>query len=276
VSLFLILHIKTAAQNRIESTKTSTEARENVIKIHNLRVSAHRGNSEIAPENTLTSFQKTLEIGVDYIEIDVRTTKEGQLVILHDGSLDRTTTGKGRLKDFTLTELKNLSAGAKFSAEFESEKIPTLEETLSLVAHWNATHKTKTNLYVDCKDVLVEPLLLALQKYKLLKDAVFYGSDEYLLALKKANKRLKIMPSLKDEKQIPIKKKALKPYAFDVSWSILNTELVKQIHKEHIKVFTDVLGFYDISNNYLKAVEYKVDVIQTDHVVKVYSTLLGQ
>jgi glycerophosphoryl diester phosphodiesterase len=273
LSLFLISNSKISAQNSINVKNNHLEALEYV---HHLGVSAHRGNSESAPENTLATFQKVLEIGIDYIEIDVRTTKDGQLVILHDGSLDRTTNGKGKMKDFTLAELKALSAGKGFSKEFESEKIPTLGETLSLISYWNSVHKAKTNLYVDCKDVLAEPLINALKKYKLLKNAVFYGSDEFLLELKSVHKRVKVMPSLSHPNELFIKKKALKPYAFDVKWSIVNQELVTAIHKEGIKVFTDLLGFYDHNESYIKATKYKVDVIQTDHVNKVYSSLLNQ
>ncbi len=275
-SLFLLINSDSYTQNTLNQTISSTEARDYVKNTHNLRVSAHRGNSEIAPENTLATFRKILEIGVDYIEIDVRTTKDGHLIILHDGNLDRTTTGKGKMKDFTLAELKTLSAGEYFGKEFKTEKIPTLDETLSLIHIWNSNHKSNTNLYVDCKDASVNPLLKALKKYKLLKGAVFYGSDEYLLALKKANKHIKVMPSLNNPNEISIKKKALKPYAFDVNWQIVNLELVNAIHKEKIKVFTDLLGLYDQPKNYIKAIEYKVDLIQTDHVYRVYTTLYSQ
>ena len=259
------------SQNQTVASKVKVDSS---LLIYHLGVSAHRGNSEIAPENTLSTFQKVLEIGLDYFEIDVRTTKDGQLVILHDGNLDRTTNGKGPMKNFTLAELKTLSAGKGFGEKFENEKIPTLEETLQLLANWNSNHKNKTNLYVDCKDVKPAPLVEALSKYKLLKNAVFYGSDEYLLELKMHYKKAKVMPSLNHKNEILIKKKSLHPYAYDVNWPILNEELVTQIHKEKIKVFTDVLGFYDRPENYLKAAKLKVDVIQTDHVRKVYHTLL--
>lgn len=273
-AFFFVFYSKISAQNNLGLDNNSSKEHEEVSKKYDLRVSAHRGNSEIAPENTIATFQKILEIGVDYIEIDVRTTKDGHLVILHDGNLDRTTTGKGKMKDFTLSELKTLSAGKNFGVAYHNEKIPTLDETLSLVSKWNTSHKSKTNLYVDCKDVKVEPLLKALKKHKLLKDAVFYGSDDYLLALKKVDKHAKLMPSLSHPNEISIKKKALKPFAFDVNWPILNEDLVKAIHIEKIKVFTDLLGFYDLPINYIKAAELKVDLIQTDHVKKVYATLL--
>jgi glycerophosphoryl diester phosphodiesterase len=241
---------------------------------YQLGVSAHRGNSKIAPENTLATFQKVLEIGVDYIEIDVRTSKDGQLLILHDGNLNRTTTGVGAMKNFTLAELKNLSAGKGFEEAFQNEKIPTLIETLLLVSEWNSKHKRKTNLYVDCKEVQPKPLIEQLSSHNMLENAVFYGSDDFLLSLKSLYPKAKLLPALDSPKDIIPKAKKLKPYAFDVRWTILNDSLVNAIHQQKIKVFSDVLGFIDTPQTYQKAVKMKIDVIQTDNVRKVYQTLL--
>jgi len=90
----------------------------------------HRGAASLAPENTLASFRKALENGAEMVELDVQRTKDGHLVVIHDDSVDRTTDGKGLVKDMTLGELKALDAGSWFSYEFKGEKIPTLEEVL--------------------------------------------------------------------------------------------------------------------------------------------------
>lgn len=94
---------------------------------------AHRGFSSQYPENTLFAFQKALEEGVDGIENDVQMTRDGELVILHDESLDRTTNGKGWLKDYTLAELRELTANGTFGDQFPAQRIPTLREYLELV-----------------------------------------------------------------------------------------------------------------------------------------------
>jgi glycerophosphoryl diester phosphodiesterase len=90
----------------------------------------HRGAASLAPENTLASFRKAWENGAEMVELDVQRTKDGHLVVIHDDSVDRTTDGKGIVKDMTLGELKALDAGSWFSYEFRGEKIPTLEEVL--------------------------------------------------------------------------------------------------------------------------------------------------
>ncbi len=93
----------------------------------------HRGAAALAPENTLASILKALELGVNRIEIDVHLTKDGHPVVIHDNTLSRTTNGMGFVKRKTLAQLKALSAGCKFSSAFENEKIPTLQEVLQTI-----------------------------------------------------------------------------------------------------------------------------------------------
>jgi glycerophosphoryl diester phosphodiesterase len=95
-------------------------------------VIAHRGFSGAAPENTLASFSKAVEIGSDMIELDVQLSRDGKVVILHDDTLERTTNGRGRAADFPLAELKELDAGSWFSPQFSGQRIPTLKEALDL------------------------------------------------------------------------------------------------------------------------------------------------
>ncbi|KAB2338171.1 hypothetical protein F7731_00945 [Cytobacillus depressus] len=103
-----------------------------VQPIHPFTSIAHRGASFHAPENTLAAFQKAVDLGFDYIELDIRLSKDEQLVVLHDEDVRRTTNGKGAIGDFTVKELKMLDAGSWFSEDFKNERIPLLEEVLAL------------------------------------------------------------------------------------------------------------------------------------------------
>ena len=87
---------------------------------------AHRGASFYEPENTLRAFKRAIEMGCDGIELDVRRSKDGKVVVIHDESVDRTTNGKGKVSEMTLEELKKLDAG-------KGEKIPLLEEVLQQI-----------------------------------------------------------------------------------------------------------------------------------------------
>jgi len=89
---------------------------------------AHRGASAKAPENTLTAFKLALEMGADGIELDVMLTKDEELVVIHDDTVDRTTNGSGRVSEFSYNTLRDLDAGTAYSPEFQGEHLPTLAE----------------------------------------------------------------------------------------------------------------------------------------------------
>ncbi|HSL93653.1 MAG TPA: glycerophosphodiester phosphodiesterase [Bacillota bacterium] len=96
------------------------------------RIIAHRGASLIRPENTVAAFDAALAIGADGLELDLQMTSDGQLVVLHDETLDRTTNGSGYLRSHSLSEIRALDAGSWFSEEYSGEKIPLLQEVLEL------------------------------------------------------------------------------------------------------------------------------------------------
>ncbi|MDX8345793.1 glycerophosphodiester phosphodiesterase [Rossellomorea sp. YZS02] len=100
---------------------------------------AHRGVSGEAPENTLAAFKAAAESGAHGIELDVQLTKDGQIVVIHDETIDRTTNGTGYVKDLTWEQLRTYDAGSWFHPSFKGESIPSLEEVLDVVtAHYDS------------------------------------------------------------------------------------------------------------------------------------------
>jgi glycerophosphoryl diester phosphodiesterase len=95
----------------------------------------HRGASYEAPENTLAAFVRAIELGADGIELDVQLSKDGQLVAIHDATLEATTDGQGRVQNRTLAELKELDAGSWFAPAFAGQHIPTLQEVIDVVGN---------------------------------------------------------------------------------------------------------------------------------------------
>lgn len=114
---------------------------------NNIYVAAHRGWSSKYPENTLKAMKAAVDLGVDQLEIDVRVTKDNELVIIHDATVDRTTNGTGKVCDFTLEELKALDACNGKGEEFKGIQIPTLIEFMELIKN----HPTMT-LDVELKE----------------------------------------------------------------------------------------------------------------------------
>lgn len=93
-------------------------------------VAAHRGIPSMAPENTMAGYRLSYELGADLIETDVQKTKDGEIIIMHDYTVDRTTDGTGSVAEMTLDQIRALDAGSYFSSEFSGEKVPTFREFL--------------------------------------------------------------------------------------------------------------------------------------------------
>lgn len=106
---------------------------ERIAIFHETKITAHRGASLDAPENTLAAFSKALEGMADYIELDVQMTADGHIVVMHDANAYRTTGVNRQIRDMTLAEVKMLDAGAYFGEEYAGEKVPTLREVFELV-----------------------------------------------------------------------------------------------------------------------------------------------
>jgi glycerophosphoryl diester phosphodiesterase len=99
-----------------------------------VQIIAHRGASGSCPENTLAAFRRAADLGADMIELDVQLTRDAAVVVMHDWTLERTTSGAGAVADHTLADLRRLDAGAWFGPRHRGAPVPTLEEVLGAVA----------------------------------------------------------------------------------------------------------------------------------------------
>src|SRR5689334_13189345 len=112
---------------------------------------AHRGEHLRNPENTVPAFREAIRLGADYIEVDVRTTADGKLVLMHDATVDRCTTGHGEVAKMTFDEIRALDAGIRKDPEFAGTKVPTFDEVLDLA-------RGRIGVYVDVKQVSAKDL----------------------------------------------------------------------------------------------------------------------
>jgi glycerophosphoryl diester phosphodiesterase len=225
-------------------------------------VISHRGNHIDAPENTLKAYENAITVGADYIEIDLRTTKDSALVIMHDGTVDRMTNGKGKIKDLLLSELLTLQVEEKSKPEWGKFTIPQFEEVLKLV-------KNKINIYLDFKEADVWKTYQLLLKYGVEKQVIVYIN--YPL---QAKKWIEIAP------QIPLivsfpgnihDSSALAGFltqypvsVLDGSYKEYNTGMVKASHQNKTMVWPDIqhpneAAFWE------DAIQLGVDGLQTDH-----------
>jgi len=113
------IHLNLDAPSASHSLQPRSSEKRGIIRI------AHRGASFDYPENTMLAFRRAIEMGVDYLEVDAQFTRDGEIVVMHDTSLDRTTNGTGFVHDYALTQIRELDAG-------RGERVPTLGEVFQL------------------------------------------------------------------------------------------------------------------------------------------------
>jgi glycerophosphoryl diester phosphodiesterase len=144
-----------------------------------LRV-GHRGAKGHAPENTFASFNLAMEMGVNAVETDVHLSKDGEVVLIHDHTVDRTTDGRGFVKDMTLRELKQLDAGSWYDARFAGQRIPTLSELLE----WA---RDRVGLAIEIKNGpiyypgIAEKVIRLLKEQSMERQAILISFDHLVL-----------------------------------------------------------------------------------------------
>ncbi|NMB20676.1 MAG: glycerophosphodiester phosphodiesterase [Firmicutes bacterium] len=143
-------------------------------------VMAHRGYSSKAPENTMPAFELALEAGSGGIELDVHMTRDGEVVVIHDATLERTTNGKGSVEDFTLAELRELDAGSWFSSEFKGVQLPTLREVLDLIKDQNVLLNVETKAALGYEE-LNEGVALLIDEYSMWEKTIISSFNHYAL-----------------------------------------------------------------------------------------------
>jgi glycerophosphoryl diester phosphodiesterase len=143
-----------------------------------IEIVCHKGANEYAPENTYAAAQRCIDWGVDYVEIDVRTSKDGVFYLLHDETLERTTNGHGPIAQRTAAEIEQLDAGSWFDPRFADQRVPRLEEFLRWI-------KGKAKVYLDVKAADPQQIVDLIHAVGM-ADGVFFwsGNDAWALALR--------------------------------------------------------------------------------------------
>jgi glycerophosphoryl diester phosphodiesterase len=232
------------------------------ISNHKFIVISHRGNHVAAPENTIQSYENAIAIGADYIEIDLRTTKDSQLVIMHDASIDRMTNGKGKIKDLLLAELLTYQVEEKSKPEWGKFTIPQFEEVLKLV-------KNKINIYLDFKEADVWKTYQLLLKYGVEKQVIVYIN--YPLQAKKWTEIAPQIPLIVSFPSNIHDSSALAGFltqypvsVLDGSYKEYNTSMVKASHQNKTMVWPDIQHPNE-AEFWEDAIQLGVDGLQTDH-----------
>lgn len=205
---------------------------------------SHRGAWRYAPENSLQAIQKCIDMGIDIVEIDVRLTKDGHMVLMHDNTVDRTTNGKGKVSDFTLNDIKKLRLKNACGVKGSRQQIPTLKEVMLLA---------KDKVLINLDKVEGETVLEAYEVLKetgTIKQAIFKGRKPVKYMVDKYGDLMNeiiYMPILIDNTYKNAKRyvdeytEKLNTKAYEVTFPNVDSENFKQIqflNKKGITVLT--------------------------------------
>ena len=219
-------------------------------------VISHRGEHLHHPENTMPAFEESVRAGADYIEVDVRTTSDGKLVLMHDRQVDRTTNGTGDVAQMTFDEIRALDAGFKFDQQFAGTKVPTFDEVLDYA-------RGKIKIYVDVKQVSAKELVDHIVSHGM-KDNVVIYSGRIAKPIQELNPGLKIMleAGRADFAQRLVDELHPKVLAFDAN--DFKPDVIAVAKKGGALVYVDRLGPADNPAAWQQAIDLGADGIQTD------------
>ena len=219
-------------------------------------VVAHRGAHEGIPENTLAAYARAIELGADFVEIDVRTTKDGQLVSIHNATIDHYVTGgkTGAVADMTLAELKALDIGSRIGPEWAEERVPTFDEILTLC-------KGKVGIYLDFKAADVNQVLAAVKAHGMERDVIWYAGPRTLMEVAEACPECFPMPDPGIEGLLPRLLERLTPKVVAATWDNFSEDFVKKCHAAGAIVIVDESD----PTCWDEALSWNTDGIQTDH-----------
>lgn len=231
------------------------------------KVIGHRGIEHHAPENTLANFKASLQLNIG-IEVDVRRTKDGVWVCMHDELVDRTTNGKGRVVDYSFSELSKLDAGSYMASYYQGQRVPKFEDLLKLVKEYK---NPNTLIAVDLKvtDETAEKQLVGLaRKYEVLDQLIFIGltilNPTVREKLYQADDKTQISVLIQKPQDVP---SALKDSL--ANWAYLrfvpSKEIVNQIRATNRKIFVvgDMVAGHQVENWRLSK-EVGVDAVMTE------------
>lgn len=221
-------------------------------------VVAHRGAhlEEQIPENSIPAYQKAIDIGADFVEIDVRMTKDGKFVSCHNSEVGKYVVGghPGKISEMTLAEIKQLDIGSRVSEKWKGTQIPTFDEILDLC-------KGKIGIYLDLKNAPVEPLIEKIRARGMEQDVLWYADNVELEEVKSNCSKCVIMPDPGPEKNLVPLIERFHPDVIAAVWKYMSASFMTVSHDAGAIVIVDDGG----PESWQQALDWGLDGIQSDH-----------
>jgi glycerophosphoryl diester phosphodiesterase len=222
-------------------------------------VIAHRGNHQHVPENTLAAFKQAIACHADFVEMDLRTTKDGKMVIMHDATVNRMTNGSGKVSDLTYGELMQLSIHSSSASDTSHYTIPTFEEALKVC-------QGKIHIYLDFKEADVKQAYEFIKAAKMEKQIVVYiNKDEQYPQWKNVAPQMPLMTSMPDDMKT---EEALDDFLKKTPVEFTDSAdpaIIPFLHKRHVAIWLDIQGNDEGPAKWNGALKKGVQGLQTDH-----------
>ena len=222
-----------------------------------IEIVCHKGANEYAPENTFAAAQLCVDWGMDYVEVDVSTSKDGVLYILHGPELDNTTNGKGRIADMTSQEIDKLDAGSWFDPKFAGEKVPRLD----LFLRWI---KGKAKVYMDVKAADHRQLIDLVYDVELENDCFFWsGDDNWTLKLRQMAPDLQLKINVSSVDDVIKVHETYGANIIEIGLDSMSQELMDACRQREIK--TMIFHGKKEPEAFREVLRWGVDMINLDH-----------
>ncbi len=219
-------------------------------------VVAHRGAHIGIPENTLAAYEAAIEMGVDFVEVDLRTTRDGHIVSVHNKEIDSYVTDgtRGLVSQMTLEQLKRLDIGGRISPQWSSERIPTFEEILDLC-------KGRVGIYLDLKDASVEKLVDLVKKRDVTGQVLWYADFDEMERVSRLCPECILMPDPGPQENVPKVVERFRPSVIAAVWRYYSPSFAEECHRAGALVIVDESG----PDCWEDALAWNTDGIQSDH-----------
>jgi glycerophosphoryl diester phosphodiesterase len=220
-------------------------------------VISHRGEHLHHPENTLPAYEEAIRLGADFIEVDVRTSADGKLVLSHDDTVDRCTNGTGKVSGMTFAELESLDAGLRTGPEFARTRIPAFDQALDLA-------RGKIGVYVDVKSVSAQDLVSHIVDRGMTEHVVIYCGLELGKQIEGLNPKLRVMPEAGTVQNAERLIEQLHPKVVAFGAGDFTAAIISAVKRSGAQVYVDRLGATDTPEGWQAAIDAGADGIQSD------------
>jgi glycerophosphoryl diester phosphodiesterase len=222
-----------------------------------IEIVCHRGANELAPENTYASSRICLDWGVHYVEIDVSTSADGILYVIHGPSLERTTNGTGRIDQLTSDRIDQLDAGSWFDTKFADQRIPRVDEFLGWI-------KGKAKVYFDVKAATHEAIVNVVAKHGFEKDCFFWsGDNDWALGLKERAPYLPLKVNVNSIDSLILKHDVYRMDIIEIGLGNVTEEILAEAKSRNVSVM--VYHKENDHNAFNQIIEWDVEMVNLNH-----------